>query len=149
MQQFLLDGIIWVKECSFPFLRGAYVSIRICLSRNAPDIMYGQSREDLQRECFRTRTSMLKCCTCHAHRMLFFTTYGVGKGAVCKFAGSFGFGRRVGGWEWEHEVTLGYQILYPQNYDNYMWLFGAFDAGFFMSKLPYLQKVCLITVICM
>jgi hypothetical protein len=69
------------------------------------------------------------------------------KGGSVQIRWKFGFGRRVGGWEWEHEVTLGYQILYPQNYDNYMWLFGAFDAGFFMSKLQACMWGALLTVI--
>ena len=47
--------------------------------------------------------------------MPFFTTAKVGKGVVCQDRAYLGFGRRVGGWEWESGNPLGYPQTLQQH----------------------------------
>ncbi len=92
-----------------------HVSIRICLTASARhNVQTIEGRFAASPIPDAGRDAEVLYIAMHT-RMLFFTTFHVGKGLVCKLAGILGSGRRVGGREWEREVTLSY-LKYRQNH---------------------------------
>ena len=84
-----------------------------------PDIMHRKSRADkLYSESGRGPEIRIAV---HARHMgkLVFTTIQVGKGFVCQDRAYFGFGWRVGGWEWESGNPMG--CLESTTTQAYVW----------------------------